>query len=84
MPDLISLPRTLLRGHPEPFEITGFLLEFIAHLRCGGRNDRNEHFQAFCEAIKIEAFRLLGQAWDPLGPFSFFTSKTRPKDSITA
>ena len=30
MPDLRSLPRTLIRGHPEGFEETGFRLEFIS------------------------------------------------------
>jgi hypothetical protein len=29
MPDLRSLPRTLIRGHPEDLERTGFRLEFI-------------------------------------------------------
>ena len=29
MPDLRSLPRTLIRRHPEGFESTGFWLEFI-------------------------------------------------------
>jgi len=29
MPDLRSLPRTLIRGHPERIEKTGFRLEFI-------------------------------------------------------
>jgi len=29
MPDLRSLPRTLIRGHPETNEKTGFRLEFI-------------------------------------------------------
>jgi hypothetical protein len=29
MPDLRSLPRTLIRGHPETLEKTGFRLEFI-------------------------------------------------------
>jgi len=29
MPDLRSLPRTPIRGHPETLENTGFRLEFI-------------------------------------------------------
>ncbi len=30
MPDLKSLPRALIGGHPGTFEKTGFRLEFIA------------------------------------------------------
>ena len=29
MPDLMSLPRTPIRGHPETHENSGFRLEFI-------------------------------------------------------
>ncbi|MBW2064893.1 MAG: hypothetical protein JRJ03_08155 [Deltaproteobacteria bacterium] len=49
MPDLISLPRTAIRGHPETPEITGFLLEFIPHLRCGAGMTEMSVFRLFAK-----------------------------------
>jgi hypothetical protein len=46
MPDLRSLPRTAMRGHPEVIEFTGFSDK--------SENDVFKAFSTFYEAVKVE------------------------------
>ena len=43
MPDLRSLPRTLIRGHPESLEKTGFRLEFTPLQNGAGMTPSNQN-----------------------------------------
>jgi len=53
MPDLRSLSRIAMRGHPELIETTGFRLQFIPY-SMRGRNDKKGQFPAFYDFIKLD------------------------------